>query len=263
MEDIFTSIVDYLKNLIPDLLIALLILIVSFYLAGVLARAVRRALTLRKVPEGAIQLVGGLTRVSIIAIGIIVALQSFVDVVTFLSGLGILALTVGFALQDVMKNFASGVILVIQQPFRVEEFVNVSGFDGTIIRIDLRSTEIRSVDGRVIILPNADILSKPIINYTRAARRRVDLLIGLRYDTDTEAMRKIVLEVVGNVPGAVPVPAPEIGFSNFGNFAFELNANFWIDTKQTNPGAAKDAALSAIKSAMLKQGIEFPYPIKN
>lgn len=263
MEDLFNTMIDYVKDIFPDILKALAILIVSLYLAGILARVVRRALHLHKVPEGAIQLISGLTRVGVIAIGVTLALQSFFDVVTFISGLGILALTVGFALQDVMKNFASGVILVVQQPFKVNEFVNISGFDGTIVEIDMRSTEIKAVDGRVVILPNADILSKPIINYTRTARRRVDLLVGLKYDTDPETMRKIVLEAIRVVPGSLPEPAPEIGFSNFGNFAFELNFNFWFDTKQTNPGAAKDAALSAIKNSMKKQGIEFPYPIKN
>jgi small conductance mechanosensitive channel len=180
MENLLNTMIDYIKDIAPDILKALAILIVSFYLAGILARAVSRALYLRKVPEGAIQLISGLTRVGVISIGIILALQSFFDVVTFLSGLGILALTVGFALQDVMKNFASGVILVVQQPFRVNEFVNVSGFDGTIMKLTCANRD-QSCGWKGWILPNADILSKPIINYI-AARRRVDLLIGLKYD---------------------------------------------------------------------------------
>lgn len=263
MENLFNTLIDGLVEIIPDIFAALLIFVISLYLAKVLSNLVLRTLKIRKVPESARQLLAGLTRASVIVVGTILALQMFFDVATFLSGLGILALTVGFALQDVMKNFAAGVILVIQQPFKVDEFVGVAGFDGTIVKLDLRSTEIKAVDGRVVILPNADILAKPIINYTRATRRRIEVPIGVAYETDPEIARKVVTEALRNVQGAVTEPAPQIGFSNFGLKALELTAYFWIDTALTNPIAAKDAALSLTKDALQKQGIEIPFAIRD
>src|SRR5262249_24903882 len=156
--------------------------------------------------------------------------QRFFDVTAFLAGLGILGFTVGFALQDVMKNFAAGVILLIQQPFHVNEVIGVEGFDGTVLEIDLRSTEIKALDGRIVHIPNAAILSSPIINYTRADRRLVDLAIKLGYQTDMDLARKVVLDAIQNVPSLVAEPAPSTGFANFGDSALELNIYFWIDT---------------------------------
>jgi small conductance mechanosensitive channel len=98
---------------------------------------------------------------SITIAGTITALERFFPVTAFLAGLGIIGFTVGFALQDIMKNFASGVILLLQQPFHVGETIGVKGFDGTVLAIDLRATEIKAADGRVVILPNADVLANP------------------------------------------------------------------------------------------------------
>ena len=262
MEGYINTFIDNLIKGIPNLLTALAIFIVSLYFARMLSRVVHRVLKLRKAPEGVTQLLADTVRVTVIVIGVVTALQRFFDVTAFLAGLGILGFTVGFALQDVMKNFAAGVILLIQQPFHVDEFIGVNGFDGQVLEIDLRATEMRSLDGRIVSIPNADVLANPIINYTRANRRRIELPVGVGYNTDTETARKVVLEAIQNVPGYMAEPAPLLGFSNFGDSALELNTYFWIDTAKTNPIAAKDAAFSLIKNALDKEGIDIPFPIR-
>lgn len=262
MGTLFDTFIENFIKGIPNLLTALAIFVVSLYLARGLSRLVRRVLERRKAPEGVTQLLAELTRVSVIAIGGITALQRFFDVTAFLAGLGIIGFTVGFALQDVMKNFAAGVILLIQQPFNVDEVIGTAGFDGTVLKIDMRSTELKALDGRIVSIPNADILAHPIVNYTRAERRRVELPVGVGYATDTETARRVVLEALQGVPGFVPEPAPMVGFSNFGDSALELNTYFWIDAAQTNPLAAKDAAFSLIKNALDEEKIEIPFPIR-
>jgi len=259
MEDYINT---YLINGIPNLLTALGIFIASIYFGRVLSRIVDRVLKTKKAPEGVTRLLVDATRVSVVIIGAITALQRFFDVTAFLAGLGIIGFTVGFALQDVMKNFAAGVILLIQQPFRIDEFIGVAGFDGQVLEIDLRSTEMRALDGRIVSIPNAEVLAHPIINYTRAERRRIELPVGVAYSTDPETARKAVLEAIPNVPGYMAEPAPIIGFSNFGDSALQLDTYFWIDTSKTNPLAAKDAAFSLIKNALDKQGIDIPFPIR-
>jgi len=262
MENYINTFVDNLIKGIPNLLTAVVIFIVSLYFARLLSRVVQRVLKTRMAPEGVTRLLADTVRVSVIVIGVITALQRFFDVTAFLAGLGILGFTVGFALQDVMKNFAAGVILLIQQPFHIDEFIGVNGFDGQVLEIDLRATEMRSLDGRIVSIPNADVLANPIINYTRANRRRIELPVGVSYSTDTELARKVVLGAIENVPGFMAEPAPLLGFSNFGDSALQLDTYFWVDTAKTNPIAAKDAAFSLIKSALDKEGIEIPYPIR-
>lgn len=247
---------------IPNLLTALAIFIVSLYLARVVSNLLRRVLNRRSAPAGVTHLLAQLTLWSIIVAGTITALQRFFNVTAFLAGLGILGFTVGFALQDIMKNFASGIILLLQQPFHVGDFIGVAGFDGTVLTIDLRSTEIKALDGRIVTVPNADILTSPIINYTRADRRRIDVLVKLAYSSDPEIARKLVLAAIQNVPGFVAQPEPLVGFSNFGDTSMELNTFFWVDVTKTNPFAAKDVALSLIKRALDEKGIDIPYPAR-
>src|SRR5919106_6893819 len=262
METFWPNFVDSFINGIPNLLTALAIFIASLYLARILSNVLRRALQRRRAPAGVVHLLAQLTLWSTIVIGTITALQRFFNVTAFLTGLGILGFTVGFALQDIMKNFAAGIILLLQQPFHVGETIGVKGFDGTVLAIDLRATELRAADGRLVILPNADVLANPIINYSRANQRRVEFSLNLSHTSDPRAIRKIVLEAIENVEGYVDTPEPVIVFNSITDHALELNANFWIDVTKNDPLHAKDTVLLNVKSAFQEQGIEIPHPIQ-
>jgi small-conductance mechanosensitive channel len=161
-----------------------------------------------------------------------------------------------------MKNFASGVILLLQQPFHVGDTIGVKGFDGTVTAIDLRSTEMRAADGRVVILPNADVLSNPIVNHSRANERRVDFSLSLSHNCEPDVVRNIVLEAIEEVKGFVREPEPVIVFNNLTDSALELNGSFWVNVTRNDPLRAKDAVLVKLKSAFSEQGIEIPHPIQ-
>jgi small conductance mechanosensitive channel len=262
MENYWNQFVKNFITGIPNLLTALAILIVSLYLARLLSNLLRRVLRRRKAPEGVIHLLGQLILWSVVIAGTITALQRFFDVTAFLAGLGILGFTIGFALQDIMKNFAAGVILLLQQPFHVGETIGVKGFDGTVLAIDLRATEMKALDGRIVILPNADVLANPIVNYSRASQRRVDLSLSLPHGADPNTARGIVLDAIQTVPGFVREPEPMIVFDSLTNSALELNANFWVDATKINPLQAKDTVLLKVKSVFNEQGIEIPHPVQ-
>ena len=246
----------------PRLLTALVIFVLSLYLARLLSNVLRRVLQRRRAPAGVVQLLGQLTLWSIIVAGVITALQQFLEVTAFLAGLGILGFTVGFALQDIMKNFASGIILLLQQPFHVGETIGVKGFDGTVLAIDLRATEMKAADGRVVILPNAEVLANPIINFSRSHERRVEFTLNLSHTTEPQTVRRIVLEAIQNVEGHVDTPEPVIVFNSLTDHALELNVNFWIDVSKNDPLHAKDTVLLYVKSVFNEQGIEIPHPIQ-
>ena len=109
-------------------------------------------------------------------------------------------------------------------------------------------------------LVNAEVLANPIVNYTRADRRRVDLPVGIPYETDTETARKAVLEAIENVPGIVTEPAAMVGFSSFGDSTLQLSTFFWIDMTKTNPLIAKDEALTRIKATLENRGVQHSLP---
>ena len=262
MEDILKQASDELLKSVPNIIIALLILVLSFYLSKFLSKLLVRALERQHAANGVSRLLSQLLRASIMAFGIVAALQRFFNVTAFLTGLGIIGFTVGFALQNIMQNFASGIILLIQHPFQTGDNVGIAGYDGTVLSIGLRTTELKTFDGRIVFLPNGDVLSQPIINYTRSNRRRVELPIGVAYDSDTDAVRKIILEEVKKVPGYVNEPEPVVNFHTFGASSIDLDVMFWVDTSINSHITGRDIALSKIKVAFEKKKIEIPYPIQ-
>jgi len=261
MPDYFNQFFEKVVALLPNVLTAILIFVVSLYVARLLSNLLKKVLTKRNVDHEVTVLLAQLTRWSIIVIGTITALQRFFDVSAFLAGLGILGFTVGFAMQEIMQNFVAGVILLIQQPFEVEDVIETDQFIGTILAINIRTTEMKTLDGRIVIIPNAAILSNPITNYTRAEFRRVELAVGVSYDADPTEVRHSVTKAIKNVPGFVDEPAPTVVFHTFGGSSIDLSAYFWINMSQSTPLLAKDAAIELVKAALDKKGIEIPFPI--
>jgi small conductance mechanosensitive channel len=261
MDEYWQQFTENFISGIPNLLTALAIFIVSLYVARLFSNLLRRVLQQRRAPAGVTHLLAQLVLWSMMVAGVITALQRFFDVTAFLAGLGILGFTIGFALQDIMKNFASGVILLLQQPFHVGETIGVKGFDGTVLAIDLRATEIRAADGRVVILPNAEVLANPIVNYSRANHRRVEFSLNLSHTSEPGAVRQIILEAIKGAEGYVSEPAPVIVFNSITDSAMELNVNFWVDVSKNDPVHAKDMVLLRVKSLFNEQGIEIPHPV--
>jgi len=262
MQNFLSQFFENFMGGVPNLLTALAIFIVSVYLARMISNILRRVLRRQKAPEGVTHLLAQLILWTIITLGAITAIQRFFNVTAFLAGLGIIGFTIGFALQDVMKNLVSGIILLIQQPFHVGEVIGAAGFDGTVQQIDLRTTEMETTDGRVVTLPNASILSSPIINYTRARRLRVDLSFSLPHTVDPNTTRQLVLDAVQGVVGFVSEPAPVVVFNNLTSSAIEMTVNFWIDVTKNKAVNAKDSALLNVISVFGKQGIEVPHPVQ-
>jgi small-conductance mechanosensitive channel len=182
------------------------------------------------------------------------------NLTAFLAGLGIAGITIGFALQDVSKNFIAGLLMLIQQPFEIGEFIEVSGYAGKVEAIDLRATQVRTADGKLVLIPNGEVIVSPITNFSQAESRRVEISTGVAYESDPENVRRTALEAISAVPGILNEPAPDAIFHNFGNTTFDLSIYYWIDTSLTNVSAAKDSGLNAIKQAFEQAKIEMPYP---
>lgn len=261
-ETLQELLVDAIRAL-PGLIAALVIFIITLYIAGLTSRAARRAMDRRQASAHAKKIVTNIAYWSVLALGTIAALQQVgFNLTAFLTGLGIAGFTIGFALQDVSKNFISGLLLLIQQPFTIGEAIEVTGFGGTVIAIDLRATELHTFDGRVVFIPNADIFTNPITNFTRASRRRLELNGRVSYASDLEVVRQTALQAIRSVPGLLEVPAPLMNFHTFGSSTIDFTLYFWIDTGQVDMFIAKDRALLALKSAFDTAGIDVPYPVQ-
>jgi small conductance mechanosensitive channel len=262
MNDLLTTFVNGAVDLLPKILEALLILAVSLYLAGLAARLLTRVLKRREADPEITLLLARLARWSIVAVGLITALQRFFDVTAFLAGLGILGFTVGFALQNIMQNFVAGVILLVQQPFNVSDAIEVASHSGTVLAINMRTTEMRTWDGRIVIIPNSDVLSNTITNFTRAKKRRIDVPVGIAYDSDPEAARRTILGAIQSIPGLLADPMPSVVYDTFGESTLGLTLYFWIDMEKGDYFGAKDSALLKVKAALEQAGVDMPFPTR-
>jgi small-conductance mechanosensitive channel len=149
---------------IPRAIVAAVVMVLAVFLAGVTSRLVVEALKRRGLNREFTQFFCELARWSIVVLGVVVALQQVdFDVTAFLTGLGIVGFTVGFALQDVSKNFVAGLLLLLQQPFAVGETIQVAGFTGRVTAVTMRTTELETGDGRLVLIPNATVFTSPII----------------------------------------------------------------------------------------------------
>ena len=252
--------IDFL-TLLPSLIAALVVFAVGLYLASIVRRLVRKALESRTKNPQPITLISQLAYWLVIILVAAISLQMVgFNLTAFLAGLGIAGITIGFALQDVSKNFIAGLLMLIQQPFEIGEFIEVGDFAGKVIAIDLRATQIRTADGKLVMIPNGDVIITPITNYSEAQARRVEISTGVAYESDPEDVRQIALGAIESIPGIQSEPEAEVLFQAFGSSTFDLTLYFWIDTNQTNVAAAKDAGLKAIKGAFEEAQIDMPFP---
>lgn len=263
MENLFNlaSLMEQFLLFLPKLVSALVIFVFGLYLAGVLAKGVHRAMKHRQKDPELTDLFRKITRWTVIILGTTAALQTVgFNLTAFLTGLGIVGFTIGFALQDVSKNFVAGMLLLLQQPFEIGDRIKVKDFTGSVKAVDLRATIIQTLDGLIVTIPNADVLTNPITNYSRNDTRRLELRIGVAVDTDLEKAREVTLQAIAELPGVLAEPAPKVVYESFGDFTINYSLYCWINTRETDFVSAKDAGLVKVNHALTQAGIDMPFP---
>lgn len=248
-------------DFIPKLITAIVVFLVSIVLAKLAGRAVVRAAP--KAHEAVKRLLNRLVTIAIVIVGVVVALQQVdFDVSAFVAGLGLVGFTLGFAFQDIAKNFMAGILLLIQQPFGIGDDIEVSGYSGEVTDVDIRATTIKGWDGQEIIVPNADVYTSPITNYSRYPARRVFLALGLGYEEDIAKAQDVFLRAIRELEEALEDPAPAVYCKSLGNSAVEMGVYFWIDQTRSSLFDVTSQGVRALKEAAAREGINLPYPIQ-
>lgn len=264
--DFQTILQEWLKSFIdflPKIIAAVVIFLVTVVGASFVAKSVKK-FSARKIesPE-LLQLVFRITRWTLMIIGTIVALdQVNFDVTGFIAGLGVAGFTIGFALQDIAKNFISGLLLLYRQPFVIGDAVKVSTFTGTVSQINIRDTVIKTFDGELVIIPNTEVFENPIVNYTHTLLRRQSVTIGLGYEEDVDRAKDVFMAAIQGVEGVQAEPAPSVYVKNLGESALTMVAYYWANQKDRNLLEVQSQVITAIKVSSEQNGINLPYPIQ-
>ena len=258
LDMILEATIDFL----PKLSAAALILLVAYLLSKWLTRFLRRRMEQMQRDPELIVLLEMITRLGILALGIVLALDQIAPgrFNSLLAGLGIGGIAIGFGLQDIIKNFISGILILLQQPFEIGDSIEVSDFGGTVINISVRATELKTWDGRIVIIPNGDVYSSSVVNYSKSVHRRISLNVGVGNDSDLDKVARITHQVIIGLPGVLKDPPPSVTFRNFGESSIDFTLLFWTDTMEVGINNAQDAAIKALKEVFDREGIDLPYP---
>lgn len=257
LQDMVVKFFEFL----PRAILALVIFFVGLYLAGVITKLVHSAMERRNTDTEVKMVIVKVTRWSIIILSIFVALQQIgFDVSAFLVSLGVVGFTIGFALQDISKNLVAGLLILLQQPFDIGDAIKIEAFVGTVINVDLRATEIKTFDGKIVLIPNADVYTSPITNYSRETNRRLELILGVAYGSDLELVKQTALATVANIQTVLSDPAPEIAFDNFSGSTIDCTLYYWFNAKENSLAVVRDAVIVAINTAFEEKHIEMPFP---
>jgi small-conductance mechanosensitive channel len=192
-------------------------------------------------------------------IGIIVALDAVgVNSQSVVTGLGLTGVALGFALKDIVLNFVSGIMILAMRYFQIGDQIAVGDTEGTVERIDLRATHIRTFDGSLVLVPNGEIMTSRLTNNTASPLRRASVSVYLNYGQDVARALSIVLDTVNHVPGVASSPAPSIQLHELTPQHVRVEARFWTDSRRTDFMRTASAARLAIVRALATKGIELP-----
>ena len=174
--------------------------------------------------------ISGITRYLILVGGFVLATGvAGIDLKTFGFVAGALGVGVGFGLQNIVSNFISGLILLFERPIQVGDAVDVSGATGTVTSIGIRASTVHTFDGSEVIVPNADLIGEPVVNWTGSnPNRRFDVPVGVAYGSPLETTAQALLAAARRTPGVLPGPGPEAYFQSFGDSSLDWTLRLWV-----------------------------------
>jgi small conductance mechanosensitive channel len=227
----YVDLLHYLAEVGLNIIVALLILIIGFWLSNRIGKMIAGIMKRRKVDEG---LTSFVTSVSIISSKILVVLSAIsqlgIAMTSFVTVLGAAGIAIGMAFSGTLSNFAGGILILVIKPFKLHDTISALLVTGEVTDIQIFNTYIKTPDNKTIILPNGPLINGTIINFTKEGKRRVDIIFPLKYGSDISLAMAKIQEVLSANSNILKDPAPSIYFSELEAKSGKLNVNCWVKT---------------------------------
>jgi small conductance mechanosensitive channel len=181
-----------------------------------------------------------------------------VDIAPIIAGLGVTGFILGFAFQESLGNLASGLMIAINEPFKIGDYVIVAGNEGTVLKVDMMATVLATADNKKVIIPNKSAWGGPITNFSALGQRRVDLQVAVAYSADVAAAIRVALDALKSVPGVLADPQPAVAVAALSDGRVTLNVRPWVDGAKYWD-VFNDAQI-AVKNALEKNGVAAAVP---
>jgi small conductance mechanosensitive channel len=241
------------------ILAALAVFIIGRWVVKYMRRLTIRIMEKREVDPTLTKFVTNLIYVALLTFVIVAALGMLgIQTTSFIAVLGAAGLAIGLALQGSLSNFAAGVLMIIFRPFKVGDLIEAAGVTGVVEEIQIFTTQLLTPDNKTIIIPNAQITSDTITNYTTKGTRRADMVIGIGYEDDIDKARAIISDVLSQDERILKEPATQIAVSELADSSVNFTVRPWVKA-QDYWGVIFDAT-ETIKKRFDAEEISIPYP---
>jgi len=250
------------NSLIPfglRLLTALAIFIIGKWVVKQMVRLIKKILLRSDLDETLVSFAGSMLNFILLLVVIIAALDQLgVDTTSLVALIGAAGLAIGLALQGSLQNFAAGVMLIFFRPFTRGDFVEVVGTSGSVEEINIFNTRLKTGDNKTVIVPNGEIFSGTITNYSHKPQRRIDMVFGIGYEDDLRKAKNILEELISADPRILKDPAPLIAVGELADSSVNFFVRPWVKTEDY--WAVYFDLNEQVKLTFDAEGISIPYP---
>ena len=252
--------------ILPQLLIAILVIILTYFAAVLLRKVVRRLLKHSRMRPSLANLITLLSSMGVWVLGIMIAsIIAFPNLTPtkMLAGLGIGSVAIGFAFKDIFENFLAGIIILLRREMRINDFIECVGLEGKVENILVRETHIRQTDGQLVIIPNSMLFKNPVTIRTDLDQRRTTIICGVAYGEDVEQSRSVINAAVLSCESVISDTRPvQVFAQEFADSSINFEVSWWTGSKPLNIRHSRDEVIQSIKSALDEANIEIPFPYR-
>jgi small-conductance mechanosensitive channel len=262
--DKIQGMIDSLIIMLPNIVLALIVFAVFFYAARTIKSLVKKVTRHYRHARNLGMVLGRLAQGITILVGLFVALSILIP--SFKAGdlvqlLGISGVAIGFAFRDILQNFLAGILILLTEPFRINDQIVFKDFEGTVESIETRATTIKTYDGRRIVIPNSELFTNSVTVNTAFDNRRLEYDIGIGYGDDIDIAKELILEAIASVDDVLKDPHPDALVVDLAESTVNIRARWWVQPpRRADVLYSQDKVLTAIKKKLTANGIDMPYP---
>ncbi|MCC5652570.1 mechanosensitive ion channel family protein [Nostoc sp. XA013] len=262
--DKIQSMINGFIALLPNIVLGLIVFIFFLFVASRIKVLVKRLTRNRRSARNLGLVLGRLAQGLTILIGLFIALSIVIP--TFRAGdlvqlLGISGVAIGFAFRDILQNFLAGILILLTEPFQIDDQIVFKGFEGTVENIETRATTIRTYDGRRIVIPNSELFTNSVTVNTAFDNRRLEYDVGIGYNDDIDRAKQLMLDAMLSVDEVLKDPAPDVLAMELAESTVNIRVRWWVHPpRRADNLISRDKVIIAIKKKLVANGIDLPFP---